>query len=382
MLRRIVSVLLSVPALALAVAILLAISCTPTWFPDSSGLLFVGSGGSVVRYTISTGKEQVVLPAGTLQPLSSIALRGDGKQFAWVTHRRDDERQTAQFHVYTVDGEMVHASERHQFTREKPKGKTFGPDLTLTRCYWSPDGKQLLGLIAEPQACIVYDLEARKFDVLADAVPLTNPFIPEPDMGIFFGISPVAPSDAGFLVLQATKEPAGSHVALVDWKEHKSRAIELPVEAIKAEHEQQKEGEQFGVWPAARWEMGTLAIPGQKGVLRIDTAARRAKYAADEDLTRLIDHARRQRAVVLGEFFGGNLLQVTNDRKLQVWRQDKKEALEIRTLDENEMPIASPSPNGRLLAIRLVGGVETSRLLLVDAQGRVLMESKQDFLPK
>jgi hypothetical protein len=302
-------------------------------------------------------------------------VRPDGKQLAWVSHSKEGRSQTVQFHVANLEGELVHETAAHKFEAADAKSPK-GPDVTFTHCFWSPDGAHLLGLLPAAAACVTYDLGAKSFHVVADAAPLTHPFFTKPEaygIVIFHDLPPVSPAGNGFLAIAAKQETGKTQVVLVDWKEHRLRAIELPAMALETEQAVFEGAADSGLILPAKWERGTLVLPGNKGALRIDTAAAKATYAADEQSTRLADHARREGVLVLGEFADGNVLQLIKEsRKLQVWRREGKDTRDVATLTEKEFPLLAPAPNGRLSLAYLFA--EKARLLLFDSQGELLRE--------
>jgi hypothetical protein len=336
----------------LGLAALLIAGCIPSvaWFPDSSGLVFTEKDGRrLVHFDVKTRQCQVLVEdtrAKTLWP----AVSPDGKRIAVAAWQHQGDRPSMlQVAIYLSTGTEEWRSTAFEWNRSTNRKET---DLGETYVYWLTKDR----LLVQAGETALYERDRDRLVRL-------------PGVGPYPAVSsPVRPDGKGFLALHRTRD-SKDELAFVDWqgKVHPI-AGEWPPEPFP-----------FGYF--LRWEKDTAILAGPATTLRADTHTRKltqdkvrpAVMAADGDLCLAYPFPRIRTVLCLYQ-----------DSKPRPGETEKFCRIELHDLAARKrrllldrcalVPLAFPSPDGKMVALRYYPTQETCRILILDSAGKKVAE--------
>jgi hypothetical protein len=89
----------------------------------------------------------------------------------------------------------------------------------------------------------------------------------------------------------------------------------------------------------------------------------------------VFQHAQKNKVTVLCRLAEGSLLQLDEEKQLQLFRRSGETTLLAKIESDGGFAAVSPSPDREKVLVRVFRG-ESDRLLAVDAQGRTLADLK------
>jgi hypothetical protein len=333
----------------LLLAALLAAGCFDgiAWFPDSSALVFTEKDGRrLVRYDIKTSQRQTLVEdtrAATLWP----AISPDGKRIAVATWQHEKHRPSLlQVVIFLSTGAEEWRSTAFEWLPSKEE-----TDLGPTFVFWM--AKDRLLLFAGEMA--LYERDRDRLVRLGAVQPLlVSPF-------------PVRPDGKGFLAVRDTKD-GKSELVFVNWQ-GKAQPIEGQLPDFEKDN--------FPLGYRLRWEKDTAILSGPTMAIRADT--RTGKLTRSEDRPAVLP-AEGNLFVAHPFPRAGTILccyQVTKPRKiggLGVWRIELHDpAAKKRQVLFNRcevLPVAFPSPDGKMVALRYSVEKEKMKILILDSAGK------------
>jgi hypothetical protein len=340
----------------LLLAVLLGAGCFPgvAWFPDSSGLVFTDNKGRrLVHYDVKTNRCQVLVEdtrAKTLWP----AVSPDGKRIAVAAWQRQGHLPSLlQVAIYLSTGAEEWRSNAFTWNRSGDRNQT---DLGNTEVFWLTKDR----LLVTAGETALYERDRDRLVRL----PGVEPY---PAVS-----SPVRPDGKGFLALHRTQDGNGE-LAFVDWggKVHPI-AGNLP-------------GEPFPLGFLVHWEKDTAVLAGPTMALRANT--RTGKLTRSKERPAVLPAA--------GDLFlaypfprARMVLCLYQDSKPRPGETQKFCRIELHDLAARKrrvvvdrcglVPLAFPSPDGKMVALHYLPNQETIRLLILDSAGKKVGEFDVD----
>lgn len=351
-LRRIVSALL--PAvLALAVP-LLFVCCAPGWLPDSSGFVFVDLNGVFLykveeRTTTRIVSQQVALG---FQP----AAWPSGDQVVLATVSRGGEQFNLQLKFVNLQGETTHESPVHRIVTDSKDA------AIVCQTFASSDERHVLTYVFGTNTIIAYDKQQKTFRQFDKVMPLT---IPPRHEKFLFATTPILPDGSAFIAYhegEANKEHA---VRMYKWNEEVPQFFE-GFDTVDEFGLSSPKSPVTGVITEFHWRDAKLMLRTSRGLVSIDPAARRVTLTQDERTDELRRHAENEKVVVISELADGSLLQLTEDRQVQLWRPaDGGQTSQFAKIGAEEFLMIAVSPNRRWATARAM--VPNSSLTLINS---------------
>lgn len=363
--RRPLTLPLIGPVAGFCAAIVFLSACTPEWLSDYSGFLFVKGDGSIALYDMKTKKAKVLIPRGKLPQWIRPSLSPDGKKIALARlSQAKDKTLTLRILLYDLKGKQLRASAPLKLGHPVPRIDDF--IKTIGACYWSPDGKRIVTALPAVPLIATYETAKQSFRLYRQTLPATM----LPNAGIFsLHVSPITPDSKGFLAIKSSPDYAKVQLGYYGWDEKKPQPIAMTPELKKASLTRDKAA---GVVRPPRWEFGKLVFHWNRGRILINPKTRKTTFKRDADMASLYKRAKKQGVVVIHEFRGGFLLQMTADRKVQFWDPDKKKAKTVvRLPNKYELGLSVvPAPNNETVLLHDFSVMP--RIIAIDATGRIL----------
>ena len=338
--------------IAVAIPVLLA-RCTPQWLPDSKRFVYLAGNGTVQLYDIEAKRSRRI--AQLKFPMAGIAVWPTGDRVA-VVHLPEKDKPKLQVTVYDLEGNELHASPIHQTELD---GKGAAEFIMMLSTSVSPDGKHIVAFPPGGGGAITYNMETKKFQeyrdlasigllagVIASKSDVDRKYVP---MG--FDVSAATPDGKGFI---AIRQSGGGGFVFIPWGEEEPVDIKFSDrqrKAMEAAVDDKSKGP--GVATIPRWDGGTLKMHIDGGTLSIDHGMRSTTYESDMRSDVLLQHAKKQEAIVVCHFASGAILQI-KEKQLQLWLRGADTVALTEQREEGGILALSVSPDAEKVLVRSI----------------------------
>ncbi len=342
--------------LLLVSLLLFSTGCLPglDWLPDSSGFVYSGGKGKkqLMLFDVKAKKSKALVAeaVGNTWP----AVSPDGKKVAAAVRSQRGATAYVTVRVFGRDGKLLHRSRDIEWKKAKGKDKD---EPQVVQVGWSPDGEKLL--LADVLRTALYDLKTTKTTFVEGHL-------------LTFGNRPIRPDGKGAVTYGQEK------FNWVDWSgKVQPIKVKLPEEKKgKADPEGDALMMLFPILFDSQWEGKVARVHFGEGDLRLDTGKltgemRPGKKEGGPGTVRQ-SHT----------FAGGTVVRIVETKKdgglegplaLEVVRPRGKELIATGP----KVMKLYPSPDGRLLAVRLSEDFEalftdrkSDRIIVLDSAGK------------
>jgi dipeptidyl aminopeptidase/acylaminoacyl peptidase len=347
-----------------------ATGCIPgvTWLPDSSGFVYVSEDGqNLVHFNLATKKQQIIVSDEKMKT-AWPAMSPNGKSIAVARLNCDkDKGDTLQILIYDLNRKVQKQSKVFSLPRD---GKIVGQDRTTTELFWGPPAdKIVVSIFSERLTTAIYDVKREELKTLKDSSAFA------------LAGRPARPDGKGFVVTK-WKGQECSGISLVDWN-----GKERPI-AMKPPIDDQDKKDMLR-WPymfTSSWQDAKALVATSKGRFEIDTNKLQGKFDSfDSGEPNGENHVHQQFTFAGSQ----NVVRIVDWTKQVKGMNEQISRLEIldshqkriQTLIENALMNLSPSPDGKLVAVRCAHddkkrGDPKEMIWVIDQSGQVVAKAK------
>lgn len=357
-------------AALIAIAIpVMFVRCTPQWSSDSKSVVYVSGKREVVWCNLETGRQLRLTNVPTIH--STAAMWPTGDRFALSAFDQPDPSATENhlaIRVHTLDGELVHESEKYRYTQEKPDS-----NFMIPVTYVANDQRHIVTFLPGVKKCVIYDIKQEKFSELNDVIP---PMSVAGQSLIHFVNRPFPADGRGMLVLKATDELNDLEFLFYKWDSdeplsfHVSERASEAIGKLKAERK-------VGVWTQWRWSNGLLVSDMQNGQLQIDPKMRTVHWTGSEEAESVMTHATDNQTMVFAKLADGVRLQIKGTA-VELWDpRSVQRPLQVHEWKDQQLGFVSVSPDGKKFLLRTFG--PKLAIKVFDTSGRLLVNHSDEL---